>query len=66
MATISSLWSEGDPEKPVPIRPSKNIFRLDILDAIEKKLEEMSDELRELSLDIHSTWWLQVEVQFRD
>ncbi|KAF5352080.1 hypothetical protein D9758_009404 [Tetrapyrgos nigripes] len=49
-----SLWREGDSEKPVPIRPNKDIFRPEILDAIEKKMEEMSDELRELSLDIHS------------
>ncbi|KAF5392856.1 hypothetical protein D9757_000838 [Collybiopsis confluens] len=51
--TSSIVWRAGDSEKPVPVRPSNDIFRSDILGAIEKKIEEMSEQLYELSLDIH-------------
>ncbi|KIK68291.1 hypothetical protein GYMLUDRAFT_256039 [Collybiopsis luxurians FD-317 M1] len=47
------VWRAGDSERPVPVRPSNDIFRPDILGAIEKKIEEMSQELNVLSLDIH-------------
>ena len=43
MATISSSKGDGRP-----------IYRPDLFDVIDSTIEALSDELKELSLDIHS------------
>lgn len=51
---IPKLWRPGDLAQPTPARPCFNeLYRPDILETIEAKIEEMDAELRELSLDIH-------------
>lgn len=52
--TASTLWRPEDQSQPAPLRPgSSEIYRPDILKTIEAKIEELSEELRILSLDIH-------------
>ncbi|KAJ3995324.1 hypothetical protein F5050DRAFT_1767933 [Lentinula boryana] len=51
---MAQVWRPDDIEPPVPETPGSEIFRPDILDEIEKKIEEMSKELNDLSLDIHA------------
>ncbi|KIK68290.1 hypothetical protein GYMLUDRAFT_256038 [Collybiopsis luxurians FD-317 M1] len=50
----SVVWRPEDTSPPTPETPGSDIFRPDILDVIEKRIEEMSKELNELSLDIHA------------
>ncbi|KAK7461002.1 hypothetical protein VKT23_008929 [Stygiomarasmius scandens] len=49
----SQVWRPGDKIKPTPVTSNIPIFRQDILEVAERKIEDMSEELRKLSLDIH-------------
>ncbi|KAJ3880761.1 hypothetical protein F5051DRAFT_149379 [Lentinula edodes] len=53
-SSTPEVWRPEDTVPPVPETPGSEIFRPDILDEIEKKIEEMSKELNVLSLDIHA------------
>lgn len=55
MAPKASVWRPEDVDPPVPNTPGSEVYRPDIIDEIEKKIGEMSNELNELSLDIHGT-----------
>jgi hypothetical protein len=48
-----TAWRPDDGTKPAPERPESEIFRPDVLTVIERKIHELSDDLRALSLDIH-------------
>ncbi|KAF8635628.1 hypothetical protein AX15_000267 [Amanita polypyramis BW_CC] len=51
----SGVWRPDDTSKPSPAKPGlSELFRPDILEFIDKTIEEDSQELRKLSLDIHS------------
>ncbi|PFH51126.1 hypothetical protein AMATHDRAFT_59581 [Amanita thiersii Skay4041] len=53
MSTIP--WRPEDTGKPVPAKPnSSELFRPDILEFIDQTIKQLSQELRTLSLDIHS------------
>lgn len=52
-SSTPEVWRPEDTVPPVPETPGSEIFRPDILDEIEKKIEAMSKELNALSLDIH-------------
>ncbi|KAM6501120.1 hypothetical protein JOM56_004134 [Amanita muscaria] len=53
MSTI--VWRPDDTSEPSPAKPgSSELFREDIIEFIDKTIEEFSQELRDLSLDIHS------------
>ncbi|KAF9029524.1 hypothetical protein BDZ89DRAFT_1112567 [Hymenopellis radicata] len=52
-AAPKTVWREGDKDIAKPERPGTSIYRPDILKAIEKRIAELDNELRELSLDIH-------------
>ncbi len=52
-AAPKKVWREGDKDTAKPDRPGTSIYRPDILKAIEKRIAELDNELRELSLDIH-------------
>ena len=55
MSTI--VWRPDDTSEPSPAKPgSSELFREDILEFIDKTIEEFSQELRDLSLDIHSVY----------
>lgn len=48
------VWRPEDVSKPVPAKPgSSELFRPDILEFIDRHIEQSSQELRALSLDIH-------------
>ncbi|THV08023.1 hypothetical protein K435DRAFT_709295 [Dendrothele bispora CBS 962.96] len=47
-------WRPDDGSKPTPEEPGSDTFRPEILDLIEHKIDELSDDLRRLSLDIHA------------
>jgi len=50
----SPVWRQEDVSKPVPAKSgSSELFRPDILEFIDKHIEQCSQELRALSLDIH-------------
>ena len=48
------IWRPQDTTKPSPDTLGSEIYRPDIQDAIEKSIHELDEELRSLSLDIHS------------
>ncbi|KAK2460080.1 hypothetical protein APHAL10511_007914 [Amanita phalloides] len=51
----SPVWRPEDTSKPGPARPgSSELFRPDILEFIDNHIEQCSQELRVLSLDIHA------------
>lgn len=50
------VWRPDDTSKPIPQGTTDDIYRPDILDAIEKTIGELDAELRTLSLDIHSEY----------
>lgn len=48
------IWRPDDDQHPSPSHPgSSDIYRPDILETIEAKIQELDQQLRELSLDIH-------------
>ncbi|PFH51128.1 hypothetical protein AMATHDRAFT_80419 [Amanita thiersii Skay4041] len=53
MSTV--LWPPDDIEKPVPSKPgSSELFRPDILQFIDKTINDLNQDLRTISVDIHS------------
>ena len=53
----NKVWHPDDETKPTPARPnSSELYRPDILQTIEARIEELDKELRELSLDIHGAY----------
>ncbi|KAF5392809.1 hypothetical protein D9757_000839 [Collybiopsis confluens] len=52
--TNVEVWRPTDTIPPAPETPGSEIFRPDILNVIEKKIEGISKELNDLSLDIHA------------
>ena len=54
MSSHARVWRPEDVSKPVPAKPgSSKLFRPDILEFIDDHIEQSSQELRALSLDIH-------------
>ncbi|KAF8639157.1 hypothetical protein AX17_001645 [Amanita inopinata Kibby_2008] len=52
MSTV--VWRPEDTSKPVPAKPDdSDLFRPDILEFIDKTIQDLSQELRALSLNIH-------------
>ena len=50
------IWKPGDQTtRSTPLEGE--VYRPDVLEVIEKAIKELSPELRELSLDIHSTFF---------
>lgn len=57
--TAFTLWRPEDKYLPTPLRPgSSEIYRPDILETIEAKIKELSEDLRTVSLDIHGDSYL--------
>jgi len=51
---IGKPWHPEDGAAPSPLKPgSSDIYRPDVLETIANRIEELSEELRGLSLDIH-------------
>ncbi|KAF9450012.1 hypothetical protein P691DRAFT_811259 [Macrolepiota fuliginosa MF-IS2] len=51
----NNVWRPGDKAAPAPQDPHLDqIYRPEVLETIEKRINELSDELRTLSLDIHA------------
>ncbi|PPQ81021.1 hypothetical protein CVT26_002902 [Gymnopilus dilepis] len=49
------VWRPDDGLRPAPAKPgSTELFRPDVLETIEKRISEVDEELRSLSLDIHA------------
>ncbi|KAF9523772.1 hypothetical protein CPB83DRAFT_886687 [Crepidotus variabilis] len=53
--SVANIWRPDDGQQPVPKKPgSTELFRPDVLETIEKKIQELDKELHVLSLDIHA------------
>jgi hypothetical protein len=52
------VWRPSDSEKPVASDPGSEVYRPDILDAIERTIGDFDDDLRKLSLDIHCKYFV--------
>jgi len=51
---IGKPWRPDDGAVPFPLKPgSSDIYRADVLETITNRIQELSEELRGLSLDIH-------------
>lgn len=60
-ANDGPVWSPDDPAKPTPARPgATELYRPDILEHIEATIKDLDEELRELSLEIHSMPFFQL------
>ena len=61
------VWRPDDGLRPAPAKPgSTELFRPDVLETIEKRISEVDEELRSLSLDIHGelrTYKLAVQIR---
>lgn len=56
VAMSSVIWELGDQKTRPPLLDG-DVYRPDILEIIEKTIDELSPALRELSLDIHSMFF---------
>jgi len=55
----NNIWRPEDKVKPAPQDPClERIHRPEVLQTIEERIHELSEELRALSLDIHGRWLL--------
>jgi len=52
---MSIVWRPSDTSRAKPDDPDNPIFRPDLLKTVEDAIGQLSQELRSLSLDIHST-----------
>lgn len=50
---LPPVWRPEDLGKPTPEGPFNEIYRPDILEAIETRIADLDGELRNLSVDIH-------------